>query len=242
MTRPPLTCPTPSSSATIHSCRLLRDAVRLGFRSSAGPFRSFGAHRRRAAALPARPPADGAQARPGAPADRRRRGHRQDRRSRADRPRTARPRRNPAPGRALPAAPGRAVAGELRDKFHIDAELVLPSTATRLERNTAAGQSLFDLYPFVVVSTDFIKTDRDRDEFIRTCPELVIVDEAHTCAFAADQAKRPPPAPRAAARAGHGPRAPSHAGHRHPAQRQRRGLPLAARPCCARTSPTCPRT
>jgi superfamily II DNA or RNA helicase len=76
---------------------------------------------------------------------------------------------------------------ELRSKFHLEAELVLPSTVTRLERNTATGQSLFDLYPFVVVSTDFIKSSRYRDEFVRTCPEFVIVDEAHTCAFANDQ-------------------------------------------------------
>jgi superfamily II DNA or RNA helicase len=75
---------------------------------------------------------------------------------------------------------------ELRGKFHVDAELVLPSTATRLERNCRIGQSLFDLYPFVIVSTDFIKSDRRRDEFLRTCPELVIVDEAHTCAYAGE--------------------------------------------------------
>ncbi|HLO14669.1 MAG TPA: helicase-related protein, partial [Anaerolineales bacterium] len=37
---------------------------------------------------------------------------------------------------------------------------------------------------FVIVSLDFIKTDRRRDEFLRTCPELVIIDEVHTCAFA----------------------------------------------------------
>jgi ERCC4-related helicase len=72
---------------------------------------------------------------------------------------------------------------EMREKFHIDAELVLPGTATRLERNCRANESLFDLYPFVVVSTDFIKSDRRRDEFLRTCPEMVIVDEAHTCAW-----------------------------------------------------------
>lgn len=71
---------------------------------------------------------------------------------------------------------------ELRDKFHIQAELVLASTAPRLERDCLVGQSLFELYPFVVVSTDFIKSDRHREEFLRTCPEFVIVDEAHTCA------------------------------------------------------------
>ena len=39
------------------------------------------------------------------------------------------------------------------------------------------------VYPYVVVSTDFIKSDRRRDDFLRACPELVIVDEAHTCAW-----------------------------------------------------------
>lgn len=77
--------------------------------------------------------------------------------------------------------------GELLDKFHIDAELVLRSTAPRLERHCATGQSLFELYPHVIVSMDFIKTDRRRDEFIRSAPELVIVDEAHTCSFGAEQ-------------------------------------------------------
>jgi superfamily II DNA or RNA helicase len=71
---------------------------------------------------------------------------------------------------------------ELAEKFHIEAELVLSSTAARLERRCHAGQSLFQLYPYTVVSLDFIKNDRRRDEFLRACPELVVVDEAHTCA------------------------------------------------------------
>ena len=41
--------------------------------------------------------------------------------------------------------------------------------------------SVFDAYPFTVVSLDYIKSDRRRDEFQRFCPEFVIVDEAHTC-------------------------------------------------------------
>ena len=72
---------------------------------------------------------------------------------------------------------------ELKNKFHINAELVLPSTVTRLEKNCGIGESLFEVYPFVIVSTDFVKSDRRRDEFLRTCPNFVIVDEAHTCAF-----------------------------------------------------------
>jgi superfamily II DNA or RNA helicase len=75
---------------------------------------------------------------------------------------------------------------EMRDKFHIDAAVVLPGTANRLERNCSLGESLFDLYPHVIVSTDFIKSDRRRDDFLRTCPEFVIVDEAHTCAYDAE--------------------------------------------------------
>jgi superfamily II DNA or RNA helicase len=79
---------------------------------------------------------------------------------------------------------------ELSEKFHIDAELVLASTTSRLERGLGFGQSLFEVYPYVVVSIDFIKSDRRRDEFIRACPELVIVDEAHGCAFGAERGGR----------------------------------------------------
>lgn len=75
---------------------------------------------------------------------------------------------------------------ELRTKFGIDAELVLSSTVSRLERGLDLGQSIFDRYPNVVVSTDFIKSPRHRDDFVRHCPELVIVDEAHTCVAADD--------------------------------------------------------
>ena len=73
---------------------------------------------------------------------------------------------------------------ELRDKFHLEAELVLSSTAARLERGLPYGVSLFDRLDVTVVSTDFIKTDKRRDDFLRAAPGLVIVDEAHTCADA----------------------------------------------------------
>ncbi|MET7635714.1 helicase-related protein [Streptomyces sp. NPDC005078] len=75
---------------------------------------------------------------------------------------------------------------ELRTKFGLDAELVLASTVSRLERGLDLGQSLFDKYPHVIVSTDFIKSARHRDDFVRHCPDLVIVDEAHTCVAADD--------------------------------------------------------
>lgn len=179
--------PDPDRPGDFQSCRLLRDAVRLGFRSSAGPFRSFG----RIAVEP-RP----YQLTPLLMA------------LKLDPVRLliaddvgigktveacliARELLDRGEIRRLavlcPPHLAEQWQEELRDKFHIDAELVLPSTVNRLERNTAVGQSLFDIYPFVVVSTDFIKSSRYRDEFINTCPEFVIVDEAHTCAFSADQ-------------------------------------------------------
>lgn len=69
---------------------------------------------------------------------------------------------------------------ELSLKFGLDAALVLPGTIRRLERGLAYGESLFEHYPVTVVSADFIKSQRRRDEFLRAAPDLVIVDEAHT--------------------------------------------------------------
>lgn len=79
---------------------------------------------------------------------------------------------------------------ELRSKFGIDAELILSSTVAKLERGLESGESLFDRYPNIIVSTDFIKSPRHRDLFIRHCPDLVIVDEAHTCVATDDRAGR----------------------------------------------------
>ncbi|WP_345797606.1 helicase-related protein [Castellaniella sp. MT123] len=70
---------------------------------------------------------------------------------------------------------------ELHDRFHIQAVVVRNTTVARLERGLPANQSIFEAYPFTVVSLDYIKSDRRRDEFQRACPECVIVDEAHTC-------------------------------------------------------------
>ena len=101
------------------------------------------------------------------------------------------------------------------------------------------GESLFDRHPHVVVSTDFIKSDRRRDEFLRDCPELVIVDEAHTC-VAGDGAGQtgPPPALRAAARPRRRPEPPPGPRHRHPALRQRGGASATSSACSTPTSAT----
>lgn len=68
---------------------------------------------------------------------------------------------------------------ELSQKFGLAAELVLPGTVRRLERGLAGDESIFTRHPVTVVSTDFIKSDSRRHEFLRAAPDLVIVDEAH---------------------------------------------------------------
>jgi len=174
--------PNPNQLGDHLSCRLLRDAVRLGFRSSAGPFRSFAKIN-----VEPRP----YQLVPLLMA------------LKLDTVRVlisddvgigktveacliARELLERGEVRRMcvlcPPHLAEQWQSELREKFHIDAELVLPSTANRLEKR-CHGQSLFEFYPFTVVSMDFIKSERNQHEFLRTCPKLVIVDEAHTCAF-----------------------------------------------------------
>ncbi len=172
------------------SARLLRDAVRLGFRSSTGPFRSFariGFEPRPYQLVPllmalkldpvrmlvADDVGIGKTIEAGLVA--------RELLDRGDIQRLA---------VVCPPPLAEQWQSELREKFHIEAELVLASTAARLERDLSLGESLFEHYPFVIVSMDYIKTDRRREEFKRACPEFVIVDEAHTCAFGAGSSAR----------------------------------------------------
>jgi superfamily II DNA or RNA helicase len=69
---------------------------------------------------------------------------------------------------------------ELRSKFGIQAELLLPSTAARLDRQVPTGSTIYQHFPHLIVSTDYIKQRNRRDEFAIHCPDLVVVDEAHT--------------------------------------------------------------
>jgi superfamily II DNA or RNA helicase len=70
---------------------------------------------------------------------------------------------------------------ELAERFHIQAVVVRSNTADRLERDLPPGMSVFNAFPYTVVSLDYIKSQRRREAFQRFCPEFVIVDEAHTC-------------------------------------------------------------
>ena len=175
--------PDPATDMGNHlSCGLLRDAVRLGFRSGAGPFRSLA----RIAVEPR--PYQLVPLLMALKLDPIRMLIADDvgigktveaclvARELIDRAEVG--------GLAVLCPPHLAEQWQkaLAEQFHIDAELVLSGTAARLERTCLQGESLFERYPLTVVSTDYIKSEQRRHEFLRTCPELVIVDEAHTCA------------------------------------------------------------
>lgn len=70
---------------------------------------------------------------------------------------------------------------ELRDKFHIDAVVVRSGTVSSLEKGVPNGTHIFSYYRHLIVSLDYAKAERRRASFVTHCPDLVIVDEAHTC-------------------------------------------------------------
>ena len=87
------------------------------------------------------------------------------------------------PGRAVLARARRAVAAaSCATKFGIDAELVLPATVRRLERGLLHGRVAVRPVP---VTSSSPPTSSSRPGAATTsgtrCPDLVIVDEAHTC-------------------------------------------------------------
>lgn len=72
---------------------------------------------------------------------------------------------------------------ELREKFVLDPAVIQPSRIARLERNLPRQDlSIYQYYPHLVVSIDFIKAGRHREPFLQNAPDLIIVDEAHLAA------------------------------------------------------------
>lgn len=73
---------------------------------------------------------------------------------------------------------------ELADKLDIDAVIIRSSTVAGLERKIIGDDTLnvFNYYPYQVVSIDYVKNGSAKmPAFLKDVPELVIVDEAHTC-------------------------------------------------------------
>lgn len=71
---------------------------------------------------------------------------------------------------------------EIKSKFGLDAVIIRSGTAAGLERQIRTNENIFRAYPYQVISIDYIKSGDKRQKFLNHCPELIIVDEAHTCA------------------------------------------------------------
>ena len=78
---------------------------------------------------------------------------------------------------------------EFRAKLGIEAVIIRSSTQARLDRMIQGDASVYDYYPYQIISIDYIKADNRRAVFVEQCPELVVVDEAHTCARPAGASK-----------------------------------------------------
>jgi superfamily II DNA or RNA helicase len=70
---------------------------------------------------------------------------------------------------------------ELETRFNMQAAALTSASAARLERDLPHGMTLFDHHPVIVVSLDYIKSERHREHFLSIAPECIVVDEAHTC-------------------------------------------------------------
>jgi superfamily II DNA or RNA helicase len=71
---------------------------------------------------------------------------------------------------------------EIREKLDIEPVIIRSSSQARLDRQIQGDTSVYEYYPYQIISIDYIKSDNRRDVFVEQCPELVIVDEAHSCA------------------------------------------------------------
>jgi superfamily II DNA or RNA helicase len=70
---------------------------------------------------------------------------------------------------------------EMLDKFGLDAVVIRSGTLGALERQCAADETIFERFDLQIISLDLVKTDRYRPPFLKNLPDLIIVDEVHTC-------------------------------------------------------------
>lgn len=73
---------------------------------------------------------------------------------------------------------------ELADKLDIEAVIIRSSTVAGLERKIVGDDTLnaFNYYPYQVISIDYVKNGSTKmPAFLKDVPDLIIVDEAHTC-------------------------------------------------------------
>jgi len=78
-------------------------------------------------------------------------------------------------------------ATELSQKFNLEAVVIRSGTVSGLERRVPPGKIIYEHFPIQVISIDWVKTERNKHQFLQFCPELVIVDEVHGAAQAYEQ-------------------------------------------------------
>lgn len=71
---------------------------------------------------------------------------------------------------------------EIKTKLGMEAAIIRASTKVKMDREVPGDTSIYQYYPYQVISVDFIKSDLRKNVFSKECPELLIVDEVHTCA------------------------------------------------------------
>ncbi len=79
---------------------------------------------------------------------------------------------------------------ELSEKFNLPAVVVNSSTLAQLERAKPDSIHLYEYYRMLVISIDWVKSERHRHLFLQMCPELVIVDEVHNAVPASTPAQQ----------------------------------------------------
>ena len=64
--------------------------------------------------------------------------------------------------------------GELLNRFNMQAIALTSASANCVGRDLPHGVGLFDHYPIVVVSLDYIKSERHREQFFKHRPRLTL--------------------------------------------------------------------
>jgi superfamily II DNA or RNA helicase len=75
---------------------------------------------------------------------------------------------------------------EIKEKFNLEPTVIRSGTISQLEKKVPPGKTIYQQFPIHVISIDWVKSDKNKHQFLQFCPELVIVDEVHGAAEAAN--------------------------------------------------------
>ncbi|MGC8724816.1 MAG: helicase-related protein [Acidobacteriota bacterium] len=78
----------------------------------------------------------------------------------------------------------------LTQKANLEAVVVRSGTVGHLERLKPRSKTIYEHFPVIVASIDYLKSDRNRHQFLVHCPEMVIIDEAHGASPASNESQQ----------------------------------------------------